>query len=480
VSIVRRDLSLLRSRRFDVLIIGGGINGAGAARDAAMRGLRVALVEQADFGSGTSSRSSKLVHGGIRYLEQGNFKLVLEASRERRILLRIAPHLVRPLPFILPVYRGDRRDLRTIRLGMWLYDALSLFRNKQHRMLSRQQTLALEPSLRPDGLLGAALYHDAQMDDARICLANVISAVERGAVAANYVRVVRLLREGGRLAGAKVRDERTGDAFEVRAGRVVNTAGPWLDAVRALDRPAPAKVRLSRGTHIIVPALTNRHAVTIQSSDNRVIFIIPWHGHSLVGTTDTDYSGNPEDVRPEAGDITFLLSAVRRIIPGHTLTPADVVASFAGLRALVRNGTARSSAVSREERIEESPSGLISIAGGKFTTYRLTAKRLIDRVSGQPCHTHLEPLPAVGASHPGDIEARTRYAVEHEMAMTVEDVLRRRTRLALGPGRGLTEAGAVACVMGDLLGWDADERRRQLDSYAASVPSDNCTGTVAG
>jgi glycerol-3-phosphate dehydrogenase len=477
---MRRDLNVLRSRQFDLLVIGGGINGAGAARDAAMRGLRVALLDQADFGSGTSSRSSKLVHGGVRYLEQLNFKLVLEASRERRVLLRIAPHLVRPLPFILPVYRGDRHGLRTIQLGIWLYDALSLFRNRRHRMLSREETLSLEPGLRPDGLLGAALYYDAQMDDARLCLANVISAVEHGAAAANYVRVVRLLREAGRLDGAEVRDELTGDCFAVRAGRIINTTGPWLDAVCALDQPEPQKVRVSKGAHIVVPALTNRYAVTIQSSDNRVVFIIPWRGWSLVGTTDTDYSGRLEDVRPDSGEIAFLLSEAGRIIPGRALKPEDVVASFAGLRALVRNGTEGSSAVSREERIYESPSGLISVVGGKFTTYRLTAKRLIDRISKGPCRTHLEPLPDVEAFHSGNIEARAQHAVEREMALTVEDVLRRRTQLALGPGQGMAEADSVARVMGNLLGWDAQERRHQVESYAASVNHIDRAGARSG
>ncbi|MGH2519797.1 MAG: glycerol-3-phosphate dehydrogenase/oxidase, partial [Chloroflexota bacterium] len=416
---------------------------------------------------GTSSRSSKLVHGGVRYLEQLDFKLVLEASLERRTLLRIAPHLVRPLPFILPVYRGDRHGVRAIQLGMWLYDALGLFRNERHRMLSARQVLALEPSLNADGLRGAALYYDAQMDDARLCLANVISAVEHGAAAANYLRVTRLIHEGGRVVGAEVRDQLTGDGFDVRAQHVINTTGPWLDAVSALDQPGPARVRVSKGTHIIVPALTNRHAITIQSSDERVIFVIPWHGCSLVGTTDSDYSGRPEDVRPDRAEVTFLLAEVRRIIPGHTLTPADIVASFAGLRALVRDGAASTGAVSREDRVYESPSGLISVAGGKFTTYRLMAKRLIDRLSRVRCRTHLEPLPH--GALPENLEARARHAVEHEMALTLEDVLRRRTQLALGPGQGLREAEGVARAMAEPLGWDGAERQRQVSTYRESL-----------
>ncbi|MBV8084441.1 MAG: glycerol-3-phosphate dehydrogenase/oxidase, partial [Chloroflexi bacterium] len=460
---MRRDLGALRDREFDVLIIGGGINGAGAARDAAMRGLRVALVEQGDFGSGTSSRSSKLVHGGVRYLEQLDFKLVLEASLERRVLLRIAPHLVKPLPFILPVFRGDRHAVRTIQLGMWLYDALGLFRNERHRMLTAGEAIALEPGLRAEGLQGAALYYDAQMDDARLCLANAISAVEHGAAAANYLRVTQLIHVAGRVVGAEVRDELRRVSFEVRARHVINTTGPWLDGLCALDGAEPRKVRLSKGTHIVVPALTQRHAITMQSSDERVIFVIPWHGCSLVGTTDSDYSGRPEDVRPEADEVAFLLSEVRRIIPGHTLTRSDVYASFAGLRALVRHGGADTRAVSREERIYESPAGLISVAGGKFTTYRLMAKRLIDRISNTQCRTHLEPLP--DGARPHGLEARTRHAVEREMACTVEDVLRRRTQLALGPGQGVGEAEDVARVMAGLLGWDNAERQRQVAAF---------------
>lgn len=432
-----------------------------------MRGLRVALVEQADFGSGTSSRSSKLVHGGVRYLERLDFKLVLEASLERRILLRIAPGLVKPLPFILPVYAGDRHGVRMIQLGMLLYDALGLFRNERHRMLSAQEAVRLEPSLRTAGLRGAALYYDAQMDDARLCLANVMSAVAHGAVAANYLPVTSLSHEAGRVVGAEVCDELTGECFEVRARRVINTTGPWLDGVCALDQSQPAKVRLSKGTHIVVPALTKSHAITVQSSDERVIFVIPWHGSSLVGTTDSDYSGPPEDVRPDGDEVAFLLSEVRRIIPGHTMTPGNVLASFAGLRALVRDEAEGSGAVSRKDHIYESPSGLISLAGGKFTTYRLMAKRLIDRICHEPCRTHLELLPNGHA--PEGLEARTQQAVEDEMALTVEDVLRRRTQLALGPGQGVPEAEGVAREMADLLGWDGAEQQRQVSAFVASL-----------
>jgi glycerol-3-phosphate dehydrogenase len=481
---MKRDLDALAQREFDVLVVGGGINGAGVARDAAMRGLTVALVEQADFGSGTSSRSSKLVHGGLRYLEQRNVKLVLESSLERRVLLRIAPRLVHPLPFILPVYRGDRHGLRTIQAGMWLYDALSVFRNTRHRMLSASQALALEPALRSDGLAGAALYYDAQMDDARLCLANVISAAAHGAVVANYARVTAFepplplgegwgessraatQRERRRLTGARVQDMLDGREVLVRAKRTVNTAGPWLDAVRELDQSGPPQLRTTKGTHIVVPRLTERHAITLQSSDERVIFVIPWHGNTLIGTTDTDYAGRPEDVAPTIEEVDFLLNEVRRIIPGHGLTASDVLASFSGLRPLARGAAVTAGQLSREEHVVESPSGLLSLAGGKFTTYRLAAKRLVDRLTTVPCRTHLEPLPAPAA--PAGLDQMVRHAVQEEMALTLEDVLRRRTCLALSPGRGLPEATPVSQLMAAQLGWTEPERRCQLSRYAAT------------
>lgn len=510
---MRRNLQPLRDGPFDLLVVGAGINGAGAARDAAMRGLRVALVDKGDFGSGTSSRSSKLVHGGIRYLEQLDFGLVRQASRERGVLQRIAPHLVRPLPFLIPVYRGDRRNLNLIRLGTWLYDALALFRNTHnHRILSPEETLRLEPAMRSAGLRGAALYYDAQMDDARLCLANVISAVEHGAVAANYVELTGIDKENGQVAGARLRDCLTGETFAPRTARVLNTAGPWLDAVCSFDRPQPPKLRLTKGTHIFVPPLTRQYAITIPASDGRVIFVIPWGSMSLVGTTDTDFDGDPGTVHPTQDEVDYLLKEVRRIIPAHTLSADAVISAYAGVRSLIHEEGVSEGQVSREHRIYESPSGVTSLAGGKYTTYRDVARQLVDRLSSQPCRTHLEPLPggdladfdgyareqapelmerfglelggalrlthaygsraaAVMQAAPGraEIEARTVHAVQEEMAITLTDVLRRRTQIAFGPGSGVPLADPVSRVMAPLLRWDELERRRQVQEFAASV-----------
>ncbi len=510
---MRRDLAALKGQAFDLLVIGGGINGAGVARDAAMRGLKVALVERHDFASGTSSRSSKLVHGGIRYLEQYEFHLVREASRERRLLLRLAPHLVRPLPFIIPIYQGDKRGPQLIRLGLWLYDGLALFRNSHRgQMLSSEHALRLEPAMRADGLRAAALYYDAQMDDARLCLANVTSAVEHGAAAANYVKVTSLDKVNGRAVGARVKDELSGETFSISASRVINVAGPWLDEVSELDTHQPSMVRLTKGTHIFVPPLVRSHAITIPSTDGRVIFVIPYPDATLIGTTDTDYEGDPTDVQPTADEVGYLLGEVRRIIPQHSLAPDAVISSFAGVRPLTRDDGVAAARVSREHKIFESPSGVISLAGGKYTTYREIAEQLVDRVSAIPCCTHLEPLPGgdvedfsaycveesarLGAAYGLDeaeiaellnaygtrtdavlggpawgdsLEARVRYAVKEEMAFSLEDVMRRRTRLAFGRGRGMGMADGVSHLMAPLLGWDEEERRQQIAAYVKAV-----------
>ncbi|MBI3995211.1 MAG: FAD-dependent oxidoreductase, partial [Nitrospirae bacterium] len=264
----RPSLKQLASTPYDVIIIGGGINGAGIVRDATLRGFQVALFEQADFASGSSSRSSKLVHGGIRYLEQGHLPLVFEASRERQILMRIAPHLVRPLPFLFPVYRGAPGGKFFLNAGMWLYDLLSLFRNiRLHKMLGREETLRLEPDLRPDGLTGAALYYDAQMDDARLCLANLLEARAHGAVVRNYAQVTELIKDDhGQITGLRVRDRISGEQETITGPVVVNAAGAWVDDVFRMESSnAPPRVRRTRGSHLIFPSLTRGHALVIRS-----------------------------------------------------------------------------------------------------------------------------------------------------------------------------------------------------------------------
>lgn len=394
----------------DVLVIGAGIAGAAVARDAALRGFRTALIDKGDFGGGTSSRSSRLVHGGLRYLETGDLRLVFEASRERRILLRIAPHLVRPLAFIMPSYAGARVPAWKLRLGMWLYDGLAAFRNVQrHRWLAPREALRADPGLRQKGLRGAALYYDAQTDDARLVLATARSAARAGALVANYAEVTSLLKSDGSVRGAVVRDVLDGNVHSVRALTVVNTTGPWVDAIRRMDDPAAAPVlRLTKGAHVAVPRtrLTSPSAVTLVSPiDGRVMFVLPWGEVAYIGTTETEFDGSLDEVRATGEDVVYLLRSANAFFPEARLTPDDVITTWAGLRALVAPRTPKAAtSVSREHRVIESRAGLVTLAGGKLTTHRAMASGVVDvvaarlhRIDGRPvpprAPTELQALP---------------------------------------------------------------------------------------
>ena len=408
----------------DVLIIGGGINGAGIARDAARRGLKVALVEMGDLACGTSSSSSKLVHGGLRYLEQFEFSLVFEAVSERRILMDIAPHLVNPLGFLFPVYKGARRALTTINAGMWLYEGLSLFRSpKRHRTLTPDDVEREEPTLNRDGLKGAPLYYDCSTDDARLTLESAMDAAATGAVMATWTRAVDLLTdpETGRLQGARVQDAFTGATREVRAHCVINATGPWTDATIAMGTPDAERVELLRptkGVHIVVDQgkLPVENAVVcFHPDDGRVLFAIPWGDRTYLGTTDTDFEGDPGAVCADGADVDYLIHAANSYFPGHLITREDVIATWAGLRPLISEPAKPGqqideSAVSREHQIVIDKNGLITIAGGKLTTFRRMSKEVVDtavkllRLSNHlpshplyDAHTDREPLPgAVG------------------------------------------------------------------------------------
>src|SRR5262245_37931783 len=303
-----RNLQRLQEETFDLLVIGGGINGAGIARDAAMRGLHVALVEKGDFASGTSSKSSKLIHGGVRYLQHGDFRLVRVACRERDLLRRrLAPHLVRPLAFLFPVYRGDPVGFLTLGAGMWLYDLLAIFRNiRAHRMLTAKRVLRLEPNLRSAGLHGAALYYDCLTDDARLTLETVLAAAHEGAVTINYLALKEFIKRDGRVVGAYLQGGNDDALIQVRARQVVNATGPWVDDVRKLDDPsAPPTLRLTKGVHIVVrrDRIGNDHAVVMHSPrDKRVLFVIPWETHDLIGTTDTEFNGSLDGISVDAAD----------------------------------------------------------------------------------------------------------------------------------------------------------------------------------
>lgn len=382
----RKDnLARLREETFDLLVIGGGITGAGIARDAALRGFKTALIEKEDYASGTSSRSSKLIHGGLRYLKNLQFHLVFEASAERRVLRRIAPHLLRPLPFILPIYRHRSPGYSKLRAGMWLYDALGLFGNVQlHRMLGPSEVLQLEPWIWAQGLAGGARFYDYGVDDARLTLATLLSAHQHGAVVVNHARACGLVKEKGRVRGAQVRDQIEGKEHEVMARVVVNAAGPWSDLVLRMDDPrSRPRLRLSKGVHLLVPRekIGNRHAVVFTSyKDNRAMFVIPWGRYVILGTTDTEYPVDPDQVWADAADVAYVLGSFNRAFPDVRLSEEDILSTYAGLRPLVGGGASWSYRASREHQILESGSGLISIIGGKLTTYRIMARQLVDRV----------------------------------------------------------------------------------------------------
>ncbi len=530
----RATLAQLGAEPADILVIGGGITGAGVARDAAMRGLRVVLVEQNDLGSGTSSRSSRLVHGGLRYLETGNLRLVLEANRERRILLRIAPHLVRPLSFVFPVHRGDRLSLWRLNAGMWLYDLLALFRNvRMHRMLGKRAVLELEPMLRERGLRGGARFYDAQCDDARLVLATARSAIQHGALVATYTAVRSLERTAGRVVGAEVQDQLTGERAAIRASVVVNATGPWADRIRALeDAGVSPLLRPTKGVHIIVDRsrLDHREGIIFLSPiDGRVLFILPWGDLSYIGTTDTDTTEPPDQLQVTPDEMVYLIRSANARFPNARLGLEDVRGAWAGLRPLLddRHATTESGR-SREHAVIQGAGGMITVVGGKLTTYRSMAKEVVDRAmrevhfrDGRPrpsdTGTDEEPLPGgetddftefrarglelgvVSESvehlirhygtesagiynlgsldrrllrrllppHPA-IEAEVLHAVRRELAQTVEDVMVRRLHLYFEHAeRGIPAAPRVAELMGREHGWDDARIAEEAERYVA-------------
>jgi glycerol-3-phosphate dehydrogenase len=464
-----RDLQALSAGEFDVLVVGGGILGAGVAHDAALRGLNVALIDKGDFASGTSSRSSKLIHGGFRYLEQRAFGLVAESCRERQILRQIAPHLVKPQSFVLPVYDGDRRSLWQMRWGMRLYDLLARYRNvARYQALSPERVLMKEPMLGRAGLRGGILFYDCQEDDARFCLENVHHAAECGAVCANYCELTGFVTQGDKLVAGKVTDRLGMDLFEIRARTFINAAGPWVQRVASLPALAGESIALSptKGVHLVLPKLTEQHGIIFQARrDGRFLFVVPYAGGSLVGTTDTDFAGNADEVRAESPDVEYLLDEVRALMPQAKLDMTDVITTTAGVRALLKADAQTPSSRSREHRIARHGQNLISVAGGKYTTYRAIAEEVVDLIAEAPCRTATTPLPNHAPSA-DDLASRVTYACEQEMAMTVNDVMRRRTTLALGPEGGSTEvAERVARVMAAAHGWNEELMRWHLNEY---------------
>ncbi len=411
------------AERYDLVVCGGGITGAGIARDAAHRGLRVALVEKRDFGSGTSSKSSKLVHGGLRYLEQGKLRLVFEGTNERAVQMRRAPHLVRPLPFLFPIYKHSRRTLATVDMGLWIYDALAMFRSpKLHRTYGRRKVQKLEPALSAADLAGAIEYYDCLTDDARLVLENVLDARALGADVMSYTRVVGFARdERGRVAGVRVRDEFSGAERELAANAAIIAAGPWTDELVGQVTTTPPTRRLLRptkGVHIVVDhaRLPVTRAVTMMMRDQRVTFCIPWQERTVVGTTDTFYDGSPDDVVADAADVAYLCASVNEFFPEARLDASAVLATWAGLRPLIAPAEVQEAgATSREHEVHVHDDGVIVIAGGKLTTYRRMAREATDRalewlsdrsdaaLEGRelrPCRTKHRPLPGAFGLEP--------------------------------------------------------------------------------
>ena len=494
---------------WDIAVIGGGATGAGIAVDAASRGYRVVLLEQNDFGKGTSSRSTKLVHGGVRYLQQGNIPLVMEALRERGLLLQNAPHLVRNLEFVVPNYLWWEAPFYGV--GLKMYDLLA----GQHgfgpsKILSRDEVLQHIPTLEPDGLRGGVIYHDGQFDDSRLLINLIQTAVEQGALVLNYARVTALVKDArGKVTGLTFRDEESDREHALGARCLINATGPYCDQLRRLDNPdTTPMIAPSQGVHLVLPRefLASHVAIMVpHTRDGRVLFAVPWHGHVLVGTTDTPISEISLEPRAQEGEVDFILETAGRYM-AKCPTRADILSVFTGIRPLVKTKSeANTAALSRDHTIQVSPSGLLTIAGGKWTTYRKMAEDAVSRAAElaslpeRPCVTRElrvhgfpsppempGPLADYGADagkiadligeQPGLATplhesmpicgAQIVWAARYEMARTLDDVLARRTRaLFLNARAALAMAPAAARLLADTLGCDDDWQRRQLADF---------------
>ena len=549
-----RAIEILTQERFDLVVIGGGITGAGVALDAASRGYSVALVEKADFASGTSSRSSKLVHGGLRYLQQFDLGLVREALLERQLMVKLAPHLVTPLEMVVPAFGGGRPD-RLVGIGLNMYDVMATPRLRgrraarraadngegdwspaRHRLISGEEVVELLPALAAREPTGGYLFYDCQTDDARLVLTVLGEAERFGAICANRLEVVGLVSDDGDDGGVRVRDAESGAELLVRADNVINATGVWADRIRPDELHSEAELPTivpSRGTHVTVSRvdLPLRAGTIVPAGNDRSIFALPWLGASLLGTTDNTYGGDIDRVRPSAGDIDYLLEATNAFF-GTSLAPGDLTGAYAGVRPLISSGDARRSVdISRKAELYETSSGLITITGGKLTTWRRMAKLAVDRLVERdgrdaPCRTHEIPLgepvdpeilPRVDgvpeesyaamaaryghaahdllalagtrtelaapivAGHP-DLLAEAPFSASREQALSVGDVLLRRTRLGLVAARAIRESGGevpvrVARAMGAELGWDEprvalEARRFDEEARAEYVPGD--------
>ncbi len=527
----RADLERLRNDTFDLLVVGGGVTGAGIALDAATRGLSVAMVEQRDFAAGTSSRSSKLIHGGLRYLEQFNFGLVREALKERGLLLEeLAPHLVRPVSFLFPLTHPVWERFY-IGAGVQLYDRLGGSKHlPSHRHLTRRGAISMMPSLRDDAFVGAIRYFDAQVDDARHTMEIARTAAAYGAVTTISTRVNDLLREGERVVGAQVRDQETGEEIDVHARQVINATGVWTDEVQDLVGRGRIKVRASKGIHLVVPRdRIHGDSGLILRTDSSVLFVIPWGRHWILGTTDTDWNLDLAHPAASASDIQYVLDHVNRVLR-VPLTHEDVEGVYAGLRPLLSGEDESTSQLSREHAVVQTVAGLITVAGGKYTTYRVMAEDAVDAAARnlpqRVPSSVTDRTPLLGAEgyhalwnrrdrlaadaglHVTRIEhllnrygalitellalleerpdlaeridgaddylkVEAVYAASHEGARHLDDLLTRRTRISIETfDRGKAAARDVAPLMAEVLGWDDDAIAREIEHYDARVEAE--------
>jgi len=536
VSVPANRLAGLDGAALDAVVIGGGMAGAGVARDLALRGASVALFEKGDFASGTSSKSSKLIHGGLRYLELGDFKLVRESLREKKTLERLAPHLVRPLPFLVPIYRGAPRGLITVRIGMWLYDLLTPGKTtERYRVLRPVDALTMEPSVRAEDLRGAGYYFDdLLLYPERLCLENVLSAARHGTRAFNYCEVEEFVHGRRGIEGVKVRDLLSGQVQLVRAATIVNCAGPWVDRVRAMAKVAdrsPRVVRTTKGIHCLLPRMTDR-AVYLAARDERMIFVIPWREFSLVGTTDTDFEGDPDRLWATREEVTYLLEEVAKVLPDKRATFDNVSYTYAGVRPLSFEPGASASKVSRDHKvIPEGPDGrFFSVTGTKLTCFRSLAENVGDRVmralgrgvasrtarltldgtdegvgkiearvwmdvseemaaTGLSRGTLRTLVETYGRAYPRVLElgrklpdgferlcpsnpeivAQLHHALREELAVSLQDVLLRRTGIGQSRCQGLDCAESIAARMAELGGWSKRRLDAELEAYSQHV-----------
>ncbi|MHB8658230.1 MAG: glycerol-3-phosphate dehydrogenase/oxidase [Solirubrobacteraceae bacterium] len=540
-----RAIAALIAEPFDVLVIGGGITGAGVALDAASRGFSAGLVEKADFASGTSSRSSKLVHGGLRYLQNFDLGLVREALLERQLMVKLAPHLVRPLQMVLPAFDGARPD-RLMGLGLNMYDVMATPRLRgrrrerrgpggaedpesewspeRHRVISGEEVVELLPALSRRNPTGGYLFYDCQTDDARLVLTVLAEAERFGAICANRLEVIELVADPSATTSVRVRDGESGEELSIRAHNVVNATGVWADRIRPGELQSEAelpRIAPSRGTHVTIHRddLPLVSGAIVPAGEGRSIFALPWLGRSLIGTTDSNYEGDIEHVSPSPEDVDYLLEATNTFF-GTSLKAGDLTGAYAGVRPLIATGDSRKSVdISRKAELYETSSGLITITGGKLTTWRRMAKLAVDRVvlrDGRqaPCRTH--EIPLGGSASPDslprvngvaadtydalagryghaadrvlkiaterdelaqpileglpDLLAEALYAARHEQARSIGDVLLRRTRLGLLAGRQLCERGAeeparVARAIAGELHWDRTRVQHELERF---------------